>query len=272
MLLIPKSLKKIVELICALIYAAFLSLIRIREDLSRVVIYYHSVKKEDVKQFEKQMAYLAKNCIVVKASHVKTAPTRGKKSIVAITFDDAFVSILKNALPVLTKWGLTANIFVPTGSLGKPPQWEIPSRSFDKNDPVISQEQVAKLNNDGFEVSSHTVTHPVLTEIDEDRLRHELLDSKRELERIIGYEVPAISYPHGAYDKRVCEAAEKAGYELGFTIEPCTINNYTNNLQMGRFAVSTRDSLMEFKLKVAGAYQVTKYLRAMKRKLMRRWQ
>jgi len=266
MILTSKFLKEIVELICALIYAAFLPLIR--KDLSCVVIYYHSVKKEGVRQFEKQMAYLAKNYTVVKASHIKNAPTQGKRTIVAITFDDAFVSILKNALPVLKKWGLPANIFVPTGNLGKPPQWEILNRCFDKDETVISKEQVAKLNNEGFEVSSHTVSHPVLTGIDKDRLRYELLNSKRELERIIGCKVLAISYPYGAYGKRVCEAAKKAGYELGFTTEPCILNYQTDNLQIGRFAVSTRDSLMEFKLKVSGAYQVTKYLRAMKRKLM----
>ncbi len=267
MTLIPKSLKEIVELICALIYAAFLPLIR--KDLGCVVIYYHSVKKEGIRQFERQMAYLAKKHTVVKASHIKPVPTHGKRTIVVITFDDAFVSVLKNALPILKKWGLPANIFVPTNNLGKPPQWEMLDCCLDdKDETVINKQQVANLNNGEFEVSSHTVSHPALTDIDEDRLMYELLNSKRELERMIGCKVLAISYPYGAYDKRVCEAAKKAGYELGFTTEPCILNNCTDNLQIGRFAVSTRDSLMKFKLKISGAYQVTKYLRTMKRKLM----
>jgi peptidoglycan/xylan/chitin deacetylase (PgdA/CDA1 family) len=244
-----------------------------KKDLRRVVIYYHSVKKEGVKQFEKQMAYLAKNYTVVKASHIKTVPVYSKKTIVVITFDDAFVSILENALPALKKWGLPANIFVPTGNLGKPPQWEILNCCLDdKDETIINKQQIANLKNDRFEISSHTVSHPVLTEIDNDRLYYEITNSKMDLERMVGCSVLAISYPYGAYDTRVCEAAKRAGYELGFTNEPCIFNNFTDNFQIGRFAVSTNDSLVKFKLKVSGAYQVTKYLRAMKRRLMHNWQ
>lgn len=256
------GLKEISEIIFAMIYAAFLPLIQKKP--SRVVIYYHSLKRQDVRQFEKQMAYLANKCRVVKPSEVRTARVAGRGGLVAITFDDAFVSILQNAIPVLKKHGFSAGIFVPTGSLGLSPGWRISNRCSDKNETVMSLEQIAELGKDGFEIFSHTISHPLLTQIDENKLRHELLESKAKLEKVVGREVVGISYPYGAHDARVCGAAKDAGYKLGFTIEPNTVDCSPDDIRIGRFAVSAADSMLEFKLKVNGAYQAVEYLRRLR--------
>lgn len=256
------GVKELIKIILGLVYAAFLPLIQ--KCPTRVIIYYHSLKKKDVRQFEKQMAYLANKCRVVKPSEVKTARIEERATLVAITFDDAFVSILENAIPLLKKHGFSAGIFVPVGNLGQAPCWEMPENYTDQNETVMSQAHIEELSNDGFEIFSHTISHPILTQIDENELRTELLGSKKELERIIGYEVIGISYPHGAHDARVCSAAKHAGYRLGFTIEPNTVDCSSDDLNIGRFAVSAADSMLKFRLKVHGAYQVLKYLRRLK--------
>ena len=260
-----KSFKEIIGFIFALVYAVFLPLIRWYPN--RVVIFYHSVKKEYMSQFEKQMAYLASKCKVVEPSRVRETPAKGQETLVAITFDDAFVSIFENAIPIMKKHGFTAGISVPTGNLGQAPRWEILDNCADKNETVMSQEQIAELSSDGFEIFSHTVSHPLLTEIGEDRLRSELVDSKEKLERIIGREVVGVSYPHGAHDERVCNAAKRAGYKLGFTIEPQMVDGSVDNMKIGRFEVSPANSVLMFRLKVNGAYRTVKYLQGLKRRL-----
>ncbi len=40
-------------------------------------------------------------------------------TLLAITFDDAYVNLLDNALPVLAAYGLPATIFAPVNYLGK---------------------------------------------------------------------------------------------------------------------------------------------------------
>lgn len=265
--LFQKCLKGIVEFSCALGYAVFLLLIRNKP--RRVVLCYHSVKKREVKSFRKQMEYLAGVSTVVKPSNIKTAKANGTNYVTAITFDDAFVNVIRNAVPILKEYGLTAGFFVPTDNTGQPPRWELPDNCLDKNETIMSKEHIAELDKDGFEVFSHTISHSVLTEIDEDRLKCELLESKRELERIIGREVPAIGYPHGAHDARVCNAARRAGYKLGFTIEPQMANCSPDDMEIGRFVVSPTDSMLKFKLKLIGAYEVVKYFRRMKRMLFR---
>jgi peptidoglycan/xylan/chitin deacetylase (PgdA/CDA1 family) len=261
-----KPLKEIAELIFTLIYAVILSVIH--KDTSCVVLYYHGVNKADIGRFKKQMEYLARRCTVVKASEIMVADMDGAKNVVAITFDDAFINVKENAIPVLKEYRLPASIFVPVADLGQRPHWGIPEDCPDKNEFVMSRQEILELDKDGFDVYSHTLSHPRLTELNEDKLLTELKDSKQILEKLVGHEVIGISYPYGSHDDRVCRIAKKCGYRLGFTIEPHTINNATGLLKIGRFSVSPRDSLARFKLKVSGAYQAVILLRKLKRILL----
>lgn len=257
-----KHLKETAKFIFAAFYALFLNLSSKKPH--RVVLCYHGINKADAAGFEKQMAYLAKNCSVAKLSKIRTAGANGADIMVAITFDDAFVSVLENAVPILKRHGLPAAIFVPAGNLGQQPRWDIPDTYSDKNEIVMSREQIAELDNDGFEIFSHSLSHPVLTGIEDSRLEAELAGSKQVLEKIVGHQVLAVSYPHGLYDAKVYKAAQKAGYKLGFTIEPSVVDSATDNLKIGRFLVSPRDNLIKFKLNVYGAYQVVKFLQELK--------
>lgn len=260
---VSKHLVGIVEFIFALIHAGVLAVLH--KVPRRIVIYYHSLKKKDIEKFEKQMEYLAKRCCVVKASQIITAYSNGADLVVGITFDDAFASIFENALPVLTKYRLPASIFVPTSNLGKHPNWALEKNSPDAEEIIMNEEQIKHLDRAGYEILSHTVSHPHLTKLDDVRLKAELDESKQTLERIVGHNVPGISYPYGDCDTRTCDAAGRAGYQVGFSVEPCKVDVSPNKFQIGRFSVAPMDSMLKFKLKVSGAYQVVKYLRRLKK-------
>jgi len=224
------------------------------------------VDSSSAANFRKHIAYLSKSYTVVEPSNIKEAPANGANHVVAITFDDAFQSIMKNAVPVLKELSLPAGLCVPVGSLGQSPLWHIPADCPDQNETVMTEEQVRQLDRDGFEIFSHTVRHKRLTELEDADLRAELVTSKTTLERILNHEILGLSYPHGACDARVCEAAQRAGYKLGFTIEPQIVDVNTNCLQIPRFKVSARDSVLKFRLKISGAYWATGYLLSLKRK------
>jgi peptidoglycan/xylan/chitin deacetylase (PgdA/CDA1 family) len=139
----------------------------------------------------------------------------------------------------------------------------------DKDEIVMSEQQIAELDREGFEILSHTVSHPVLTELNDSELESELVGSKQKLEEIVGHGVSGISYPHGAYDARVYKAAQKAGYKLAFTLDPDMVNSTADCLKLARFKASSNESLIRFKLKINGAYRVVRYLRSLKRILVR---
>jgi peptidoglycan/xylan/chitin deacetylase (PgdA/CDA1 family) len=81
--------------------------------------------------------------------------------------------------------------------------------------------QVRELSDAGMEIGSHSVSHPVLAQIeDDDVLRRELHDSKAAIEHHTGRPVVSLAYPVGgraAYDDRVVAATREAGYRFAFT-------------------------------------------------------
>ncbi|MCK4826962.1 polysaccharide deacetylase family protein, partial [bacterium] len=182
---------------------------------------------------------------------------------------DAFVSFRDNALPILQKYRLPAAVSVPTGNLGKPPNWALEGDCHDADEIVMNEEQLVELDKTGYEILSHTVSHPYLTRIDDVKLESELERSKQTLERIVGRDIIGISYPHGAHNDKVCKAAERLGYQIGFCVEPYSVDSSPNSFQIGRFKVSPTDSMLKFKLKLIGAYEIVKYFRRLKRKLFR---
>lgn len=266
MSLSSRAFKDIIEFIFATLYALFLNLSN--RQPCRVVIYFHGINESETIGFGRQMAYLAERCLVVKPSKIKTAKANGRGNVVAITFDDALVSILENVMPILKKYALPAAICVPTGNLGRRPNWEVEQDYIGADEITISEEQIAKLDKKGYEILSHTVSHPRLTGLNEIKLKTELAESKRTLERIVGHSILGISYPYGAYDDNVCQATRDAGYKIGFSIEPCLVEPSSDNFQIGRFKILPEDGILKFRLKITGAYQAVKYLRTLKKKCL----
>jgi len=260
----PKSvdIKEAVKMSFSMAYAIYM---RMQSNNSRrVVLYYHSITKDQIKGFRKQMGYLAKAYKVVKTSEIMKAQQDDAKGVIAITIDDAFSNVYENALPVLREFGLSAAVFAPVGNLGCKPHWEIEGSNEDSEMAIMSYQQLIDMDKEGFEIFSHTFSHPKLTEIDQKKLNVEIAGSKRILERLLGHEVTAISYPYGVHDDSVCKAAKKAGYDHGFTIEPIMVDDSTDQFRIGRFAVSAEDSLVKFKLKCNGAFHASMALSAIK--------
>lgn len=252
---------------CAAFYSAGWHLLR--KGPSRVVLLYHGVGETHLPSFRKQMAYLARKCEVVRPSQIMTTRPAQGKPVVALTFDDGLLSVLENGLPVLKEYGLPSAIFVPTGNLGRRPCWDLYSDWHDVDEDVMTESQVAALDRQGIEVSSHTVSHPVLPELDDSSLEEELVASRRRLEEMLGHDVSGISYPYGACDARVYQATQKAGYKMGFTVESAKVDDRTDILRIGRVEVSPDEPFLQFKLKVDGAYHVGCYLRKLRAILLR---
>jgi peptidoglycan/xylan/chitin deacetylase (PgdA/CDA1 family) len=79
-------------------------------------------------------------------------------------------------------------------------------------------DHVREMSAGGIEFGSHTVNHPVLSQMDDVSVRSELFDSKRRIEEIVGKPVQVLSYPVGgseAFDLRIRKIAMEAGYRLG---------------------------------------------------------
>lgn len=143
----------------------------------------------------------------------------------AVTFDDAYRSVIDLALPILDRLGLVATVFAPTAFIDSPlpmswdgiDQWiggphEAELRCMDGG-------QLRELSDRGWEIGSHTDTHPHLPLLAADDLAHELLVSRRKLEELLGHPCTSIAYPYGEAGTAVAEAAGAAGYRAAATLD-----------------------------------------------------
>jgi peptidoglycan/xylan/chitin deacetylase (PgdA/CDA1 family) len=76
---------------------------------------------------------------------------------------------------------------------------------------------VRALGDGGFDVGFHTRRHDRLPPLDDAELARALDDGRHELERAVGHRLTTIAYPHGLADAHVVEAAQAAGFRLGYT-------------------------------------------------------
>jgi len=254
--------KEAVILVCAALYSRYLWLTGRR--FPKVVIYYHGVPARWSERFRRHMSFLAQHCNVVKPSEIHGALPVNRPTV-AITFDDGFVSVEETAVPILQELNLVAGLFIPSGNLDGHPKWRMPEDSPDRGERVMGPAQLRKLDTQGFEIGSHSLSHVELASLGDEQLQIELTRSKQVLKEVLGHEVRAISYPHGSCDERVRRTAEQSGYRFGFTIEPEPVDASCPSLLIGRVAVSPEDSLFKFRLKATGAYQVHKHLMSLKR-------
>jgi len=81
--------------------------------------------------------------------------------------------------------------------------------------------QVKDMAAAGVEFGSHTVSHPILTTLDDETLARELRHSKEQIEEALGVECYAFAYPNGSaadYGVREKCALRQAGYACGLSL------------------------------------------------------
>lgn len=223
-----------------------------RPEVPVVVLTYHAVPEARVAQFERQIAQLARRTTPV-FPDARVEP--GSRRAVAVTFDDGLSSVLDHALPVLSIYGVPATLFVPTGYLGTAPGWvsDAPQPTA-VGEVLMSADSLQGLDRRLVRIGSHTVTHPRLASVDDERLHAELIASRRTLEAITGTRVSMLSLPYGSFDDRVIAAAEWAGYQHVFANVPVERGVGDGARLVGRVNVTLHDWPIEFLLKLHGGY------------------
>jgi peptidoglycan/xylan/chitin deacetylase (PgdA/CDA1 family) len=175
---------------------------------------------------------------------------------VAITFDDAYRSVIELAFPILSRAGFTATVFAPTGFIGTEEPMAWPGidhwRKTEHADELVpmSWEELRRLAGAGWEIGSHTRSHPRLSRIDDAALEDELRSSREEVARHLGRCV-SLAYPYGDHDARVVEAAGRAGYEAAGTL-PARLKP-AGPLDWPRIVITRDDDPRRFAWKVSPA-------------------
>jgi peptidoglycan/xylan/chitin deacetylase (PgdA/CDA1 family) len=84
------------------------------------------------------------------------------------------------------------------------------------DDLMMSGVEVRALRQAGMEIGAHTVTHPILAQLDEDDARQEIGASKRALEDLLQEPVRLFAYPNGKPGRDYLPAHARMVRELSF--------------------------------------------------------
>ncbi|HEY7912693.1 MAG TPA: polysaccharide deacetylase family protein [Blastocatellia bacterium] len=112
----------------------------------------------------------------------------------------------------------------------------------------ITWDEAREMDSNGVEIGSHTVTHPILTNIPLRRLRHELNESRARLESELARKVDLFCYPNGNFNLEVRGEVERAGYSCAVTSipgfadcasDPLALRRISTEFDMPHFIQST---------------------------------
>lgn len=108
-------------------------------------------------------------------------------SVVIINFDDSYKSQYIYAKPILDKYGFKATFFAVCDWIGASDTGE---------NKKMTWQDIAELQKEGFDIESHTMTHPYLNELSRSELNFELGQSRQCLQDH-GLNVTIFAYPYG---------------------------------------------------------------------------
>jgi peptidoglycan/xylan/chitin deacetylase (PgdA/CDA1 family) len=237
-----------------------------------LVLCYHAVSERwpadlsvTPSRFERQIELLVSRGYRGATFHqaVHSPPSR---RTLAVTFDDSYRSVIRLALPILSRLGIPGTVFVPTGYAGRedPMSWPgieqwVGGEHEDELLPM-SWEELDSLSARGWEVGSHTRTHPHLTRLDDAALSDELRRSREDCETSLGRPCRSLAYPYGDTDRRVVEATREAGYSAAAAL-PSPLHPEAA-LDWPRIGVYHRDDEARFRRKVSPAIRRLRSTRA----------
>ena len=133
---------------------------------------------------------------------------------VLITFDDGHLNNYAAAFPIMQKYGFTGVVYIIGEYMGTPG--------------YMSVDQIKEMAEVGWEVGSHSMSHPDLTALDRQQQLYEIVESRGFLESELDVPVLTFAYPFGEFDGAVINLAYSAGYiagmGLGYTYDQGTSN------------------------------------------------
>ncbi len=156
---------------------------------------------------------------------------------VGLSVDDAYVSVIDKAWPILKEAGFPLTVFVATDPI-------------DQGTPrYMSWDQIRQLAADGVSIGSQTKTHPHMADISLAARLADLTASNQRFEAELGRAPDLFAYPYGETDLATFDVVKKAGFVAGFGQHSGAIGSDDNIYYLARFAMNeTFGSVDRFRL------------------------
>ncbi|MBP7216043.1 MAG: polysaccharide deacetylase family protein [Candidatus Omnitrophica bacterium] len=199
------------------------------------------------RSFERQMKFLKQHKYNVIALEELVRLIKEKRSIPArtlvLTFDDGYKDNYTYAFPILKKYGLPATIFVIINEIGRADR--------------LSWEEIKQMQASGLiTIGSHSLgPDPLIKVTPFEKLKSEIVDSKKILEERLGKSVTLFSYPEGMFTPEIRQIVQDAGYFAAVATSPGRKFPNDDIFALKRLRIAyTSDNLFVFWFETTGLY------------------
>lgn len=172
---------------------------------------------------------------------------------IVITFDDGYRDIYTEGLAIMKQCGFTGTLFLATDRIRNTPT------RYEGVD-YLTWQDMRELHAQGFQLGSHTVTHPDLRSLEPEQIEYELGYSKEVIEQEVGEAVESFSYPFSFpeedrdFTRFLGDALENLGFKNGVSNIIGRARRESNRYCLPRMPVNSWDSPDLLKAKVVGGY------------------
>lgn len=199
-----------------------------------VVIMYHRFGEDrypstntTLSQFDKHLDELATGgYTVMPLIEITERIAEGRElpdKTVAITVDDAFASVYREAFPRLQDYGFPFTVFIAT-------------RSIDRNLPgYASWDEIREMQAAGVHFGSQTHSHPHLHRVSLDEARQEISTSNDRFLEELGMVPPLHAYPYGEFSPGVRDLMKDMGFKAAFGQHSGVMHGSQNPFEYPRF-------------------------------------
>ena len=203
--------------------------------------------------FERQMLWIKENnwqviSLESAVRQLKSGTVQSNKQIV-ITFDDGYQDNYQFAYPILRRFKFPAIIFLAVQAC------------FNNEDEFLNLLQMKEMLSEDISFGAHTVTHPFLTEISYYQSVKEIFESKQILEEKLNIPIQSFAYPAGYFNQHHRYLTMQADYECALSIRPGGNRPGEDLYALRRTEIARHDSLLDFKNKLQGGFDMPHLVR-----------
>ena len=181
-----------------------------------------------LEQLDQHIAYLQEGGFNVMSLPEIIYRFQSNKSVpdktVAISIDDAYLSVYEKGWPRFKEAGFPITLFVATGPIDRN------LRGY------MDWDQLRELQAQGVTIGSQTNSHPHMHRISIERVRDELASSNERFIAELGLRPDLFAYPYGEYNLAVIEEVKKAGFIAAFGQNSGIMHKDDLTFELPRFA------------------------------------
>ncbi len=190
------------------------------------------------------------------------------KKPVILTFDDGYADVYHHAFPLLIEFGMRAVVFVMADRNIVSNAWDYGTKF--PISALMTGRQILELHQAGFEIGSHSITHPRLTSIPEDRAWDEISRSRMMLEILLNAPVRSFAYPYGAANEAVENMVIDAGYGNACSVYTGPPVLGTDAFAIRRMMIPGSSTMIGFAIRMLTPYETFSWIRSKARRLLPR--